>query len=79
MRADVLKEKSEMKKIWDYWHYNLKGKGCPPPTPYIMDWEKISSNRDFNENWTKSWTIIGICIIILMIEFILIFSTIILK
>ncbi len=68
MRADVLKEKNEMEKIWDYWNYNLKGKGCPPPSPYIMDWEQRSRNKDDNELWSRSWTIIFICIIVLLFE-----------
>ena len=70
MRSDVLKEKTEMEKIWDYWDYNLKGKGIPPASPYIMDWERISFTRDLNESQHKLNVITFIFIYILLFSFV---------
>ena len=50
-----------MEKIWDYWNYNLKRKGCPPPSPYIMDWDVINRNLNDNESWDKAMKSIFIC------------------
>lgn len=66
LRKDVLKRKTEMEKIWDYWKNNLQGKGCPPPSPYIMDWDSISFKEDIYESETRSMKIIMICSIILV-------------